>query len=60
MTSFVAFAIDINGTAVARYNLAATEKESAEREVRQYPDQHRVIKVWSDDHRLVSRIKETD
>jgi hypothetical protein len=30
MTSFVAFAIDINGTALARYDLAATEEEMAE------------------------------
>jgi hypothetical protein len=36
MTSFVAFAVDINGTALARCDLAATEKEAAEQEARQY------------------------
>ena len=56
MTSFVAFAIDVNGTALARYDLAATEREAAEREARQYLEQHHVIEVWSDDHRRVARI----
>jgi hypothetical protein len=30
MAKFIAFAVDTNGTALARYNLAATEKEAAE------------------------------
>jgi hypothetical protein len=46
MTSFVAFAIDINGTALARYNLAATEEELAKQEARQYLEQHPVIEVY--------------
>jgi len=33
---FIAFAVDINGTALARYDLAATENEAAEQEARQY------------------------
>ena len=56
MAKFAAFALDINGTALARYDLAATEKESAEREARQYLERHQVIEVWSDDHRRVARI----
>ena len=48
--------LDVNGTALARYDLAATEREAAEREARQYLEQHTVIEVWSDDHRRVARI----
>jgi hypothetical protein len=59
MPRFTAFAVDINGTALARYDLAATEKESAEREARQYLEQHQVIEVWSHDHRRVARIART-
>jgi len=58
-TRFVAFAIDINGTALERYDLAATEKETAEQEARQYLEQHQVIEVWSHDHRRVARIVRT-
>ena len=54
MAKFAAFALDINGTALARYDLAATEKESAEREARQYLERHQVIEVWSDDHRRLA------
>ena len=39
MPRFTAFAVDINGTALARYDLVATEKE-AEQEARQYLEQH--------------------
>jgi hypothetical protein len=53
---FIAFAVDINGAALARYDLAATEKELAGQEARQYLEQHPVIEVWSDDHRRVFRI----
>jgi hypothetical protein len=53
---FIVFAIDINGAALARYDLVATEKELAEQEARQYLEQHHVIEVWSDDHRRVARI----
>ncbi len=56
MKRFVAFAVDINGTALARYDLTATEKELAEQEARQYLEQHQVIEVWSDDHRRVARL----
>jgi hypothetical protein len=56
MTSFVAFAVDVNGTALERYDLTATEKEAAEQEARQYMEQHHAIEVWSDDHRRVARI----
>jgi hypothetical protein len=35
MTKFIAFAVDINGTMLARYDLAATEEESAKQEARQ-------------------------
>jgi hypothetical protein len=43
MPRFTAFAIDINGAALARYDLAATEMEPAEQESRQYLEQHPVI-----------------
>ncbi|MET3838740.1 hypothetical protein [Bradyrhizobium sp. OAE829] len=56
MTKFTAYAVDLNGTALARYDLAAPDKESAEREARQYLEQHPVIEVWSDDHRRVARL----
>jgi hypothetical protein len=51
MTKFVGFAV---GAALARYDLAATEKEGAEQEALQYLEQHHVIEVWSD-HRRVAR-----
>jgi hypothetical protein len=60
MPRFTAFAVDINGTALARYDLVATEKEAAEQEARQYLDQHHVIEVWSDEHRRVARIVRKD
>jgi putative methyltransferase (TIGR04325 family) len=56
MPKFIAIAVDISGAALARYDLAAIEKESAEQEARQYLEQHTVIEVWSDDHRRVARI----
>ena len=59
MKRFVAFAVDINGTALARYDLTATDRESAEQEARQYLERHQVIEVWSDDHRRVARIVRT-
>ena len=43
MAKFAAFAVDINGTALARYDLTATEKESAEQEARQYLERHQVV-----------------
>jgi hypothetical protein len=56
MPKFIAFAVDISGAALARYDLAATEKESAGREARRYLEKHNVIEVWSGDHRRVARI----
>jgi hypothetical protein len=56
MPRFTVFAVDISGAALARYDLVATEKESAEQEARQYLEQHHVIEVWSHDHRRVARI----
>ena len=53
---FIAFAVDLSGTALARYDLAAAEKEAAEQEARQYLEQHPVIEVWSDDRRRVARL----
>lgn len=52
MPKFIAYAVDISGTALARYDLAATDEESAEHETRQ----HRVIEVWSDDFRRIARL----
>ena len=56
MPKFIAYAIDLSGVAMARYDLAATEKELAAREAKQYLDYHPVIEVWSDDHRRVARL----
>jgi hypothetical protein len=42
------------------YDLAATDKESAELEASQYLERHPVIEVWSDDQRRVARIKKQD
>ena len=53
---FIAFAVDLSGTALARYDLATTEKQAAEQEARQYLEQHPVIEVWSDDRRRVARL----
>jgi len=53
---FAAFAVDINRTGLARYDLTATEKESAEQEDGQYLERHQVIEVWSNDHRRVARL----
>jgi hypothetical protein len=55
-TKFIAYAVDLSGTALARYDLAATDAEAAEREAWQYLEQHPVIEVWSDDHRRVARL----
>jgi len=38
----VAFAVDINGVALARCNLAATEEGAAEEEARQHLEDHQV------------------
>ena len=57
MIRFIAFAVDANGTALARYALAASEPEAAEKEARQYLERHPVIELWSEDHRLVARLK---
>jgi len=46
-----------NGTALARYDLAASVPEAAEQEASQYLDRHPVIELWSHDHRLVARLK---
>jgi hypothetical protein len=35
MTKFVAYAVDLSGTALARYDLAATDADAAEHEARQ-------------------------
>ena len=54
MTSFVAFAVDINGTALARYDLAATEMEAAEKEAQQFLETSATehggdpLKCWTD------------
>jgi hypothetical protein len=56
MTKFIAFAVDAFGTVITRYDLAASEAEAAEQEARQYLVRHRIVEVWSDDHRRVARI----
>jgi hypothetical protein len=56
MTKYVALEVDLSGTALARYDLAATDAETAKQEARQYLERHRVLEIWSDDHRCVARI----
>jgi hypothetical protein len=56
MAQYFAFAVDINGTALARYDLAATDEEAAAQEARRHLQQHHVIEVWSDDYRRVARL----
>jgi hypothetical protein len=56
MPKVMAYAVDLSGVAMARYDLTATEKESAELEAEHYLDYHPVIEVWSDDHRRVARL----
>jgi hypothetical protein len=59
MTRFVAFAVGINGVALARYNLVATDKELAEQEARQYLELQKWSRFWSHDHRRVAGIVRT-
>ena len=54
MPKFIAYAVDLSGVALARYDLAAIEKESAEREAEHYLDEYPVIEVWS--HERVARL----
>ena len=42
MPKFIAYAVDLSGIALARYDLAATDAEAAELEARQYLEQHPV------------------
>jgi len=56
MTKFIAFSVDMSGTPEARYDLVANDAEAAEQEARQYLERHRIIEIWSDDHRRVARI----
>jgi hypothetical protein len=42
MTKFVAYAVDLSGTALVRYDLAAADADAAEREARQYLEDHPV------------------
>jgi hypothetical protein len=56
MGKFTAYAVDLSGTALARYDLTATDAESAERQARQYLELHPIIEVWGSDHRRVARL----
>ena len=56
MPKFIAYAVDISGTAMAHYDLATTDEQAAEQEARQYLERHQVIEVWSNDHRRVARL----
>jgi hypothetical protein len=55
MAKFIAFAVDMSGMPEARYDLIADESEAAAQEARQYLERHRIIEVWSTDHRRVAR-----
>jgi hypothetical protein len=56
MTKFITFAVDMSGTPEARYDLVADEAKAAAQEAGQYLVRHRIIEVWSDDHRRVARV----
>jgi hypothetical protein len=56
MPKFIAYAVDLSGVALARYDLAATDGEAAEREAEQYLEDHPTIEIWSHDHRRVARL----
>jgi hypothetical protein len=56
MAKFIAFAVAMSGVPQARYDLAASDAETAEQEARQYLDRHHTIEVWADDHRRVARL----
>jgi hypothetical protein len=56
MAQYFAFAVDLDGTALARYDLTATDEEAAGQEARRHLQQHPVIEVWSDDHRRIARV----
>lgn len=60
MPKFIAYAVDLSGTALARYDLVATEAEAAKREARKYLEDYLAIEIWSDDHRRVARLKSQD
>ena len=47
MPKFIAYAIDLSGVAMARYDLAATEKESAAREAPPRGLTNRRIRFWA-------------
>jgi hypothetical protein len=57
MAKFIAVAVDPFGAIITSYDLAASEAEAAEQEAGQYLVRHRIIEVWSTDHRRVARIE---
>jgi hypothetical protein len=44
---YVAYHVNLDGTAEANYHLVATDDESAVREARQYLAEHESIEVWN-------------
>jgi hypothetical protein len=56
MRTFIAYAVDLSGNALARYDLVAVDELAADQEARQYLEQHAVIEVWSDEHRRIARL----
>ena len=45
MPKFIAYAVDLSGIALARYDLAATEAEAAKREARKYLEDYPAIEI---------------
>ncbi|MBR1235567.1 hypothetical protein JQ629_29415 [Bradyrhizobium sp. AUGA SZCCT0222] len=56
MRKFIAYGVDLSGVALASYDLAATDSQTAEREARQYLEEHPTIEIWSYDHRRIARL----
>ena len=56
MSKLIAYAVSLQGVALASYPLAAEEIAAAEEEARVLLEKHRIIEVWSTDHRRVARL----
>ena len=57
---YIAFAIDISGAAVGRYELAAEDEVTAIEEARRHLRDHSLIEVWDGGFRRVARLKDSD
>jgi hypothetical protein len=54
---YIAFAVDPSGTALARYDVAATDEATALKEAKEVLTGYPVIEVWDSNHRRIGRFK---